>query len=389
MARKGKKRGKIRIDFRPNLEKPGRKGSTIWTKRLQDEPLEIGDAQTHEALKGKGKLARKKTVDQARTSPAELERWAEGETLSESQWREGTVVAIFGLYIKVDDGKRMRNCVVRRVLKSLLLDQRNVATVGDHVSFTPIGDEEGVIERIGERHGRLLRRYRHQEHLIVTNIDQALIIASVAEPGLRIHLVDRYIVAALAGSLKPVIVFNKVDLPHDEPLDEYEQVYASLGYKVLRTSVAETIGLETIRDVMKDRKSVLAGVSGVGKSSLVNAIEPGLSLAVHPVNRATGRGTHTTTLVQLLKLSFGGYVVDTPGIRQFAFWNIDRRNMEMYFEEFLPYVPQCKFADCIHIHEDNCAVKQAVEDEQIAAWRYDSYAKIFDDQMEFLETWEK
>jgi len=390
MAKRRQKRKKVRMEFRPNVQNPVREGSWLWTKKLKDQRDDVDETVGGEAVKGKGKLARKRTVDLARAGDlVDLERRAQEPAAQESEWKQGTVVAIHGHFVAVDDGIRRRNCVIRRVLKSLLVDQRNVASVGDTVYFTPSGEDEGVIERIGERHGTLYRRLRNREHLIVSNVDQVVIVASVALPELRIHLVDRYIVAALAGELAPVIVFNKIDLPHDYPLDEYERVYTSLGYSVMKTSVVTGVGLDDLRKVMRDRKSVLAGVSGVGKSSLINALEPGLRLAVKPVNRTTGRGQHTTSAVSLLKLSFGGYVVDTPGIRQFAFWNIDRLNLEAYFEEFLPYIPECKFPDCTHIHETDCAVKQAIEAGNIAPWRYNSYVKTFDDQKEFMSPWER
>jgi ribosome biogenesis GTPase len=277
---------------------------------------------------------------------------------------------------------------VRRVLKSFQLDQRNVVAVGDNVCFTPLEDE-GVVEQVQDRKGRLFRRYRKQEHLIVTNIEQAVIVAAVATPELRVHLLDRYIVAALAGELKPVIVFNKIDLPSDEDIDGVQRVYESLGYAVCRTSVATGEGIEQLRALMAGRRSVVAGLSGVGKSSLINAVQPGANLIAKPVNRASGRGQHTTTTVQLLRLEGGGYVVDTPGIRQFAFWNIDRMNLEAYFAEFGPYIAACRFANCSHTHEIECAVKAAVECGEIADWRYDSYLKIFNDEEEFMKEWEK
>jgi len=390
MSSKHHKKTKLRVEFRRNLQNPARKGSGLWTRQVREGNEEIENLAGQEVLKGKGKLTRKRTVDITRAgSLVSLDQAALAPSAPPAQWRTGTVVAIHGRYVKVDDGQLVRNCVLRQVLKSLLIDQHSPVAVGDQVDFNPLEPNEGVIERIGPRYGMLFRRYQHKEHLIVSNVDQVLIISSVAEPDLRIHLVDRYIVAALGGELSPVVVFNKVDLPNDEPLDEYERVYSSLGYKVVRSSVVTGEGVDQLREIMKGRKSTVAGVSGVGKSSLINAVQSGLSLTTHPVNRATKRGVHTTTIVQLLKLDCGGYIVDTPGIRQFALFKIDRPNLANYFEEFAPYQTKCRYPNCTHLQEPSCKVKDAVEAGEIAAWRYDSYVKLYNDQEEFLESWER
>lgn len=389
MSRKNKK-NKVRLDFRHNLQNPARKGSWVWTKQVKEGREEIEDAATQEALTGKTALSKKKTVDIARAEwLVDLEAAARSPSAPRTEWRPGTVTLIHGRYVKVDDGSQVRNCVLRQVLKSMVLDQHNPVAVGDQVDFTPVEPDEGVIERVGPRHGMLFRKYQHKEHLIVTNVDQVLIVAAVKDPPLRLHLVDRYIMAALGGELKPVIVFNKVDLPHTEPLDEYARVYEGLGYPVIQASAVTGQGIEPLRAIMKDKKSTVAGVSGVGKSSLINAVQSGLTLMTRPVNKSTRRGVHTTTVVQLLKLDFGGYIVDTPGIRQFALFKIDRRNLAVYFEEFTPFVARCRFPDCTHIEEPNCAVKAAVEEGKIPSWRYESYLKIYNDQEEFLESWEK
>ncbi len=391
MGRKRKnKKNKIRVEFRPNLAKPARKSSGIWTKKLKEQPEELEDADSSQAFKGKGALAKKRTIDISRAENLiSLEKSAENPPSESGNLISGTVTSVHEQFVKVDDGNIVRTCVLRRVLKSLLLEQRNVIAVGDSVEFTPIEPDEGVIERIGQRYGMLFRRYRHKEHLIVTNVDQILIVASVAQPELRIHLVDRYIVSALIGGLTPIIIFNKIDLPNSEPLDEYDKIYREIGYTVIRTSVVNDEGIDRVRLVMKGKKTALAGVSGVGKSSLINAVQPGLNLNTQPVNRATKRGVHTTTTVQLLRLDFGGYVVDTPGIRQFALARINRKELDEYFEDFIPFLGKCKFPDCVHIHEKGCAVKEALEEGKIALHRYESYLKIYNDEEEFLEPWDK
>jgi ribosome biogenesis GTPase len=390
MAKKKRNGKKVRVAFRRNIQNPARKGDAHWTKQVKEGHEAVEDAANQEMLTGKGDLVRKRTVDMHRAgSLLDLEHVADAPAASPVEWRGGTVLAVHGRYVKVDDGEQIRNCVIRRILKSMVIDQHNPVAVGDHIDFTPIEPDEGVIERVGDRHGMLYRRYHHKEQLVVANVDQILIVAAVASPDLRIHLVDRYIIAALVEGLKPVIVFNKVDIPNGEPLDEYERVYGSLGYKVLRTSAATGEGVEALREVMKDRKSTVAGVSGVGKSSLINAVQQGLSLTTKPVNRATGRGVHTTTMAQLLKLDFGGHIVDTPGIRQFALFKIDRADLAFYFEDFKPYLGKCRFPDCKHLQEPDCAIKSAVEETAISDWRYDSYAKLYSDQEEFLETWQR
>jgi len=389
MAKKKKKR-KVRVHFRANIEQPARQSSGAWTKKHKEGDLDREDPIAYEAVKGKGPLARRKTVDAQRAvHVSELERLDQHEPAApETQWQKGQVVSIHGRFVKVDDGRTVRTCVLRQVLKSMDLDQRSAIAVGDQVDFAPIGDQEGVIEQVGPRHGVLVRRYRNKEHLIVSNVDQVVIVGSVAQPELRIHLIDRYIVSALTGELEPVVVFNKVDLSHDEPLHQYVDVYQRLGYRTLQTSAVSGEGIDRLKEVLAGKKTVLAGMSGVGKSTLLNAVQPGLRLAARAVNRSTGRGQHTTTTVSLLKLEVGGYVVDTPGIRQFALWRVERAELAGYFEEFAPFVDQCKFPNCCHIHEDRCAVKEAVEQGRIPLWRYQSYLKIYDDE-QFNQPWQR
>ncbi len=390
MSKKGKK-NKTRVPFRPNLEKPARTSSSLWTKDHKEGRLEHQDPIASEAVKGKGRLSRHKTVDVARAGAlVDLKHIARQQSSApKNKWQEAVVVSIHGQFARVRDNQMVRTCVQRQVLKSLLLDQHGAIAVGDVVKFTPIGQDEGVIEQVGPRHGMLVRKYRHKERLIATNIDQVLIVCSVAQPDLKIHLLDRYIIAALTGQLEPVVVFNKVDLPHDQPLKDYAKVYSKLGYRTFLVSAETGSGIKRLSRVLVDKKTVLAGQSGVGKSTLLNRIQPDLALTVKPVNRATGRGRHTTTAVKLLKLDLGGYVVDTPGIRQFAFWQINQQDLAGCFSDLAQFQGQCRFPNCSHTHEDHCTVKQAVSAGQIAPWRYSSYVRIYNDPDQFAPHWQR
>lgn len=390
MSKKGR-RNKTRVPFRPNIEKLARTGSSLWTKDHKEGRLEHQDPIAAETVKAKGRLTRHRTVDAARVGAlVDLKRIADDKSsVPKDKWQEAVVVSIHGQFAKVRDNQMVRTCVQRRVLKSLLLDQHGAIAVGDLVKFTPIGQDEGVIEQVGPRHGMLVRKYRHKKRLIATNIDQVLIVCSVVQPDLKIHLLDRYIVAALTGQLEPVVVFNKIDLPHDQPLKDYARIYSKLGYRTFLASAETGSGIKGLSKVLVDKKTVLAGQSGVGKSTLLNCIQPDLGLTAKPVNRATGRGQHTTTAVKLLKLDLGGYVVDTPGIRQFAFWQIKQQELAGYFSDLAPFVGHCRFPNCSHTHENDCEVKRAVSAGQIAPWRYSSYVKIYNDPDQFAPHWQR
>jgi ribosome biogenesis GTPase len=246
---------------------------------------------------------------------------------------------------------------------------------------------------VAPRRSELARRDRRKRaHTIVANADQLLVVVSVAQPRLRPHLVDRYIVAALKGKLEPVLCFSKVDLLDDEALTEEEseprgglsvreviEEFRALGYRCICTSVTDGTGVDEVRAALKDRITVLSGQSGVGKSTLINEVEPGLELLTAEVSAENEKGRHTTTLAEMLPLSFGGYVVDTPGIRSFDLWSVEPGELEALFVEFVPYVPQCKFKDCLHGDEDGCAVAAAVDEGEISERRYFSYLKMLED----------
>jgi ribosome biogenesis GTPase len=294
------------------------------------------------------------------------------------------VVAVRGLYADVDDGKNVRPCTVRRVLRTRLIEERHPVTVGDRVRFRVESEDEGVaregvIEAVESRGGQLRRYAGRRVHTIVANVDQAIIVSSADEPPPKPHLIDRYIVAALAGDITPIICMNKADLDSDKSARKLLDRYAELDCVTLYTSAVNGDGIESLRDVLRDNASVIAGQSGVGKSSLLNAVQPGLRLRIGDIVEQTSKGRHTTSTASLIRLEIGGFVVDTPGVRSFDLATVARHELEAYFVEFVEHVPDCKFPDCTHTHEEECAVKLAVERGEIHIERYESYVRLFEE----------
>eukprot|EP00913_Durusdinium_trenchii_P023388 g21966.t1 len=363
---------------------------------LLEEGLEHDERASGERLSGKGELSRYRTVIGVETD-------ADGNTIrdiDESECLTGRVVAATGLncLVQSDEGARYE-CTVRRVVRTLARDTRNAVVTGDRVLFQPADDEQGVIERVEPRSGTISRWTHGQEHIIVANVDVAVVVTSAADPPLKRNLIDRFLVSAELGGVKPIVCINKIDLVDPVGLQSLAGEFARIGYDVVLTSATDappddqnheatstsrpTIGesgLARLRRLLAGRESVFTGQSGVGKSTLLNAIEPGLQLQTGEVSDWTRKGKHTTRRAILLKLSDGGWVVDTPGIRQFRLWDVQPEEVEAYFVEFRPFVTLCKFPDCSHTHEDNCGVKQAVADGLISAARYESFLRILDDR---------
>jgi ribosome biogenesis GTPase / thiamine phosphate phosphatase len=291
----------------------------------------------------------------------------------------GTVVSIRSVLCHVDTGSAVYTCQARRRLVDSDTGQSKPIAVGDRVVITPSSPSEGVVERVLPRTTRLSRtspRDHRKEQVIVANVDQLLIVASVRRPPLRLGLIDRYIIAGDSGGIPPVLCINKVDLAEDE--SEYAdaiEMYTSMEYDVLTTSAETGEGIGALRDLLRGKTTVLAGHSGVGKSSLINAVQPGMELRTGDVYLS---GRHTTTWASLLKLEVGGYVVDTPGIREFTLWDIKPAEVAQFFPQIWELSHDCHMPDCSHDHEPGCAVKDAVDDESLPWERYDSYMRILE-----------
>jgi ribosome biogenesis GTPase len=367
------KKKKIRVELRKNRQKPPRQRG--WTRSFQGPEDDTTPAQ--ERVRAKGELSRKRTIIQEQATAAG-QGPAEMPAVDAGTCRPGRVLRVHGLLslVEIEAGEQLR-CTVRRLLRTLATDERNIVATGDRVQVLPTGHGEGVIERVEPRHGLLTRASRGREHVLVANVDQVVIVMSLVEPELKPHLLDRYLVSAEQGGIAPVICLNKADLVEHVAYQPLIGLYSQLGIPTFLTSAISGIGVDPLRKLLRDRESVFTGQSGVGKSSLLNAIEPGLGLRVAEVSEATQKGRHTTTTAELLRLEQGGWVVDTPGLRQFQLWDVLPEEVEGFFPEFRPLVPLCAYPDCTHTHEDRCAVKDAVARRLVSEQRYISYLGLF------------
>lgn len=288
-------------------------------------------------------------------------------------------------YIRMDDTGEVLDARVRGILKHGIQNTTTVVAPGDRVHVERLEEGTGWIVALTPRKTTLSRPdpiRTHLQDIIVANLDQLVIVSSVGGPAFWPELVDRYLVFAGYYGLEPLIVINKCDQAAPGELDDIRALYTEeLGYRVLFTSAEQGEGILPVRDAMRARMSALVGLSGVGKSSLLNAVQPGLNLHVQAVNETYGgEGKHTTRMTTLHYLNtVGGFVADTPGIRAFGLWDLTPEEVDYYFLEFRPYLGTCKFADCTHHHEPGCALVAAVEAGEIAPSRYASFQVLFDE----------
>jgi ribosome biogenesis GTPase / thiamine phosphate phosphatase len=273
--------------------------------------------------------------------------------------------------------------VVEATLRGRLKQQQrtgDAVVVGDRVDVRHHEDGSHTIEAVAERVSELARTSpragRHRAKVMAANVDQIVAVFAVAHPAPHLRMLDRFLVLAEANDLGAVIVANKTDLGSPQDLDAF-RVYETIGYPVVFTSAETGEGVEALRDVLCGRISSLAGPSGVGKSTLLNALDPGLQLRTGEVSEAVGKGRHTTVSSRLIPLACGGYVADTPGLREVGLWGVDPADLDLHFPEFRDFVDECRFGrSCSHTHEPDCGVRNAVAAGAIPAPRFDSYAAL-------------
>ena len=315
-------------------------------------------------------------TDRSKYKKTDLE--PEKKTELASGLHRGKVTAITGEGSLVDCEGKLYLCSLKGFLKKEKTEAKNLIAVGDWVHFSISSEKEGAITQVEERSSFLARTdiSGKKEQLIAVNVDQAIITVSVVEPPLKPALIDRYLIAAEKGNLRPIIAINKIDLLATATEGEQElyraflAAYKPLGYPILSLSTTTGVGVEELRSLLQNKTSVFSGQSGVGKSSLLNACF-GLSLRVGALTQKTYKGAHTTTTAELLPLPGGGYCVDTPGIRSFGLWKLQKEDVVSHFAEFHSF--SCKFPDCTHLNEPGCKVLLALEKGKIAPLRYESY----------------
>ena len=275
----------------------------------------------------------------------------------------------------------VRLCEVRgRLMQARGRD--TLVAVGDYVWIQPIGRDRGQIERVEERHSVLSRQHPGTaipaEDVILANPDQVLVVFAVAEPEPHLRMLDRFLVIAEANELPAFICANKIDLVGEDAARAIFGIYATIGYQVIYASVETGSGIAELHDLLKDSVTVLTGPSGVGKSSLLNTIQPTINAETGDISEFLHKGRHTTRAAQLYPLPFGTqtFVADTPGIRELGLYEIDAQNLGFYFREFVPRINDCRYPNCTHDHEPGCAVRAAVEQGEIATSRYESYLRL-------------
>ena len=288
-------------------------------------------------------------------------------------------------FAKNEEGRQF-NARIKGVLKISGLTSTNPIAVGDIVEMESENELESTatITAICDRKNYIARVSPHnknQHHIVASNLDQSLLFATIKDPKTSQGFIDRFLVSCESYHLPAVIVFNKADVYRKKELEKFEElerIYETIGYKVLLTSIVNNAGIDKVKDLLVDKITLLSGHSGVGKSSLINAIFPELNLRTKEVSDWSGKGMHTTTFAEMFDLPFGGKVIDTPGLREFRLVDIEKHELSHYFPEMRQRLHNCQFNNCRHVNEPGCAIKDALNKGEIHVDRYVSYMTILD-----------
>jgi ribosome biogenesis GTPase / thiamine phosphate phosphatase len=297
----------------------------------------------------------------------------------------GVVIKSTGSWYSVlsDDGSRIE-CRIKGLFRIKGIKTTNPVAVGDRVEFEKEGEKQGVIFKIEERRNYIIRKsinLSRQTHIIAANMDQAILIATLAFPRTSAGFIDRFLLTAEAYKIPAILVFNKLDLFENneelmEALAGFAAVYEKIGYPCYKVSATHSKDIEVLKNLTKGKVTLVAGHSGVGKSTLVNAMDHSLDLKTGEISEAHFKGKHTTTFAEMHALSYGGFIIDTPGIKELGLVDMEKEEITDYFPEMFALKGNCKFNNCLHVNEPKCAVIEAVENGEIALSRYNSYLSI-------------
>lgn len=297
---------------------------------------------------------------------------------------KGLVIKSTGADCLVCSDNKIIDCKIRGKIRLDGLRSTNPVAVGDYVEFDIDGDF-GVISAILPRKNFIVRKATNlskQKHIIASNVDFSVLIVTIKMPKTPVEFIDRFLVASMAYNVDVLLVFNKIDLLDDDEnqmLDNLVDTYSKIGYSVLKTSVTDNSGIDALKDFISNKTVLISGNSGVGKTSLVEKLQPGLKLKTAEISASCNQGKHTTTFAEMYFTDLGARIIDTPGIRGFGITGMSPQDVAHNFKEFFNRLSDCKFYNCTHTHEPGCAVKQAVENGEIALSRYKSYLSIITD----------
>lgn len=300
---------------------------------------------------------------------------------------EGRIIKSTGnrLLVRTEDGNSY-DCTLKGQFRIKGMKATNPLAVGDHVVFEVFhGKNIGVISKILKRHNYIIRRSTKLSkvyHIIAANLDLAVLMVTLSNPRTSLGFIDRFLVTAEAYHIPAAILFNKVDMYNPEELkilEEYLGIYRKAGYQCIVTSAVRGDNIENVKELLKDKFTLISGHSGVGKSALINTIQPGLNLKTAGISNFSNKGKHTTSTAEMHELSFGGFIIDTPGIKEFGLVDFKKEEICERFPEMRELMWNCQFNNCTHIHEPNCAVKKAVNNGELSESRYYSYLKIYND----------
>ncbi len=299
----------------------------------------------------------------------------------------GLVIKTTGSWHTIQDSeKKAIPCKIKGKLRKSGSRSTNPLAVGDRVKFYRLEKEStGIITEILDRKNHIIRKsskLSKETHVLAANLDQAFLMISLTLPRTTLRFIDRFLATSEAYQIPAILIFNKTDLYDKDLMAEMEQLaemYGSIGYESVKTSAVQKTGLDELRSRMKNRINLVAGNSGVGKSSIINAMDSSLDIKTRPVSEIHKTGRHTTTFSEMFELSSGGYIIDTPGIKGFGITDMDKEEIFHFFPDIFALSKECQYYNCLHINEPNCAVKTAAEENKLSMSRYESYLSLFYD----------